>query len=123
VGTQFFIGGLLFFPIVPFTFFLNPAPGFFIDLGYVSLIGGVMTLLVWNALVRMDTIGRITTLVFAVPATSIVIQSILTGEVPTPLSIAGVCVMFAGIYVSRLNPTRRLAKAGQVTPQISAGPD
>jgi drug/metabolite transporter (DMT)-like permease len=123
VGTQFFIGGLLFFPFVPFTFFLNPTLGFFVDLGYVSLIGGVLTLLVWNALVRMDTIGRITTLVFAVPATSIVLQWILTGELPTTLSVAGVCVMFAGIYVSRLSPTRRLVKQGPADTQLSGETD
>jgi drug/metabolite transporter (DMT)-like permease len=123
VATQFFLGGLLFFPFVPFTFFLNPTPEFFIDLGYVSLVGGVLTLLVWNALVRMETIGRVTTLVFAVPAASVIIQSILTKELPTPLSIAGVCVMFAGIYVSRLRPGTRLTTIVRLGKRSSTKPD
>jgi len=123
VATQFFVGGLFFFPFVPFTFYLDPTPGFFIDLAYVTLVGGVVTLLIWNALVRMDTVGKITTLVFAVPATSVVIQSILTHELPTPLSIAGVCVMFAGIYVSRLKFGRRSPAVAQVDPDVSRKPD
>ena len=123
VATQFFVGGLLFFPFVPFTFYLDPTPGFFIDLAYVSLVGGVLTLLLWNYLVRMDTIGKITTLVFAVPATSVAIQSILTHQLPTPLSIAGVCVMFAGIYVSRLKFGRRSPAAVPVDPGIPKKPD
>jgi drug/metabolite transporter (DMT)-like permease len=123
VATQFFLGGLMFFPFVPFTFFLNPTPAFFIDLGYVSLIGGVLTLLVWNALVRTDTIGRVTTLVFAVPAASVMIQSALTRELPSPLEIAGICVMFAGIYVSRLRFGARLSKASPVPQHVSSDPD
>src|SRR5208282_1216757 len=34
VATQFFIGGLLFLPFIPFTYSLNPAPEFFVDLAY-----------------------------------------------------------------------------------------
>ena len=70
VATQFFVGGLFFLPFTLFTYSLNPAPEFFIDLGYVSLVGGVATMLLWNYLVRMDKISRVTTVVFAVPATS-----------------------------------------------------
>jgi drug/metabolite transporter (DMT)-like permease len=109
VATQFFIGGLLFIPFLPFTFYLNPTPLFFIDLGYVSVAGGAITLLLWNAMVRMESIGRVTTIAFAVPATSVVIQALLTGQLPTPVEILGVAVMFAGIYISRIRPGRVLA--------------
>jgi drug/metabolite transporter (DMT)-like permease len=118
VATQFFIGGLLFLPFFPFVFFLNPTPGFFIDLGYVSVIGGAITLLLWNAMARMESIGRVTTLAFAVPATSVVIQAIVTGEIPTPVEILGVAIMFAGIYISRLRPGKVLAAPAAVAPTI-----
>jgi drug/metabolite transporter (DMT)-like permease len=108
VATQFIIGGLLFFLFVPFTFSLDPAPGFFIDLGYVTFVGGVISILVWSAMLRTESVGRITTLVFAVPATSVAIQAALTHQLPTLLSLAGICVMFTGIYVSRLKPERAL---------------
>jgi len=123
VATQFFLGGLFYLPLVPFTYFLNPAPEFYIDFGYVTLIGGVLSLLLWSALVRMETIGKVTTLIFAVPATSVVIQAILTDQLPTPISIAGVCVMFSGIYVSRLRPGRRHVSTAPIEPRVSPNPD
>jgi drug/metabolite transporter (DMT)-like permease len=57
---------------------------------------------------RMESIGSVTTLAFAVPATSVVIQAIVTGEIPTPVEIFGVAIMFAGIYISRLRPGKVL---------------
>jgi drug/metabolite transporter (DMT)-like permease len=104
VATQFLIGGLLYVPLFPFVFYLNPTPEFFVDLAYVSVIGGAATLLLWNAMVRMESIGRVTTLAFAVPATTVIIQALLTGEIPSPVEILGVCIMFAGIYISRIRP-------------------
>jgi drug/metabolite transporter (DMT)-like permease len=58
---------------------------------------------------RMESIGRVTTIAFGVPATSVVIQALLTGELPTPIEILGVAVMFVGIYISRIRPGRVLA--------------
>ncbi len=115
VATQFFLGGIFFLPFIPFTFFLMPTVGFFVDLGYVSFIGGVLSLLVWSVMLRMETVGKITTLVFAVPATTVIIEAVLTGQLPTGASILGICVMFAGIYVSRLksvNPTVTVSPVG-----------
>ncbi|MGD0637522.1 MAG: DMT family transporter, partial [Nitrososphaerales archaeon] len=114
VATQFFIGGLLFLPFFPFVFYLNPTPAFFVDLGYVSVIGGAITLLLWNAMARMESIGRVTTLAFAVPATSVVIQALLTGEIPTSVEILGVAIMFAGIYISRIRPGKVLVAPAAV---------
>ncbi|MGA2664078.1 MAG: EamA family transporter [Nitrososphaerales archaeon] len=108
VATQFFIGGLLFLPFFPFTFRLDPAPGFFIDLAYISVVGGAVMLLLWNAMARLESIGRVTTLAFAVPAASVAIQALITGELPTSLEVLGVAVMFVGIYISRILPGRVL---------------
>lgn len=106
VATQFLIGGLLFLPLLPFDFHLHTTPMFFVDLGYVTAIGGVFNLLLWNSMARIESIGKITTIAFAVPATTVAIQALLTGEVPTPVEVAGVAAMFLGIYISRLNPGR-----------------
>lgn len=122
VATQFFIGGLFFLPFLPFTFYLDPTPLFFVDLGYVTVIGGVVSLLIWSAMLRVETVGRITTLIFAVPATTVVIQAILTSQLPSPLSVVGVCVMFVGIYVSRLKTARKLATMPSANAPVSAKP-
>jgi len=111
VATQFFLGGLFYLVMMPFTFYVDPTPEFFADLGYVTVIGGVISLLVWSAMLRLESVGRITTLIFAVPATTVVIQSALTRQFPTLLSVAGICVMFTGIYVSRLKSGREIVVA------------
>ncbi|MBI3116209.1 MAG: hypothetical protein HYZ12_02605 [Thaumarchaeota archaeon] len=41
-----------------------------------------------------------TTMVFAVPVTTVGIQSIETMTIPNPASILGSIVLFAGIFVS-----------------------
>lgn len=120
VATQFFLGGLFYLPLIPFTFFLDPTPGFYIDLGYVTIVGGVVSLLVWNTMLRMETVGRITTLVFAVPATAVAIQAILTDQLPSAVSVLGVCVMFLGIYISRRQPQGQLVAAVPVEARVPA---
>ena len=104
VGSQFLIGGVLFLPFFPFTFHLDPSSVFFLDLGYVSVLGGTVLFLLWNAMARLESIGRITTIAFAVPAMAVAIQALLTGEVPTPVEVLGVVLMFGGIYISRILP-------------------
>ena len=100
VATQFLIGGLFFLPFLPFSFQLDLTPVFLADLGYVAIVGGTASLLLWNAMARMESIGRVTTIAFAVPAVALVIQAALTGEIPTPVEVLGVAVMFVGIYIS-----------------------
>jgi drug/metabolite transporter (DMT)-like permease len=122
VATQFLVGGLLFVPFSAFGFYLNPAPALFIDLGYVTAIGGAASLLLWNAMTRVESIGKVTTLAFGVPATSVVIQALLTGEIPTTVEIAGVAIMFVGIYISRLRPGRVLVAPPTEGPATPVAP-
>jgi drug/metabolite transporter (DMT)-like permease len=82
------------------------------------VIGGAVTLLLWNAMVRMESIGRVTTLAFAVPATTVIIQALLTGEIPSPVEILGVCIMFGGIYISRLRPGMVLVAPTEPEPVV-----
>ncbi|MBI3024008.1 MAG: EamA family transporter, partial [Thaumarchaeota archaeon] len=100
VGTALLLGSILF-PIgsIPchdaqFT------EGFIIDLAYVSIPGGAISLFLWNGMVKLERIGRLTTMVFAVPVTTVGIQSIETMTIPNPASILGSIVLFAGIFVS-----------------------
>jgi len=100
VGTAFLIGSIPFligsipFHSVQFT------SGFLIDLAYVSIPGGAISLFLWKRMIQMERIGRVTTMVFAVPVTTIGIQAIETLAIPSVLSILGSIVLFAGIFVS-----------------------
>jgi drug/metabolite transporter (DMT)-like permease len=117
LATQFLVISLLFIPFVPFNFYASVTPEFAADLLYVSLIAGVASFFLWLSMTRMETIGKLTALVFAVPAASIAIQSILTGAMPDPASLLGFALMFVGIYVSRTHGgglSKAVPSAGEI---------
>jgi len=98
--TQFVLGS------IPFVIgaFLFPKFNFnsslFIDLIYVVVFTGLIQYYLWNGLLRRGRVGRITTMAFAVPATSIIVDSVLSSTLPSDLAIIGATVMFFGIFIS-----------------------
>lgn len=101
--TQFLVGSI---PLIIGSFFfpqLNVTPNFLVDLTYVIVFTGVVQFYLWNGLLRRGRVGRITTMAFAVPAVSILIDSVRNLAVPPFYEIAGAAVMFLGIFVSNWN--------------------
>ncbi len=94
LGSIPFIVGAFLFPKFDLT------ENLFLDLLYIVGITGVIQYYLWNALLRRGRVGRITTMAFAVPATSIVIDSVLSSTLPSDLAVAGAAVMFFGIFLS-----------------------
>ncbi len=72
----------------------------FFDLIYIVVFTGMIEYYLWVGLLRRGRVGRITTMAFAVPATSILIDSVLSFTFPSYLAIAGAVVMFFGIFLS-----------------------
>jgi len=101
VATQFLVCALIFWLVSPFSFTLAPNSEFLLDLAYVSILNGAVGFMLWNAMVRMETVVRLTTLVFSVPAATVVVQAFSTGVLPSVASVIGMGVMFLGIYISR----------------------
>jgi len=112
--TQFLLGslpfliGALIFPEFHFT------QGLFIDLIYIVVFTGLIQYYLWNGLLRRGRIGRITTMAFAVPATSIIIDSILTSSIPSYIAIVGAAIMFFGIFLSSWTEDRGQLKSVKV---------
>ena len=98
--TQFLLGSILFIAGAFFYPKFDLTENLVFDLLYIVLITGVVQYYLWNALLRRGRVGRITTMAFAVPATSIVIDSVLSSTLPSVLAIAGALVMFLGIFLS-----------------------
>ena len=98
--TQFLVGSI---PLIFGCLFLPkfiPSTNLFFDLIYVVVFTGVIQYYLWNGMLRRGRVGRITTLAFAVPATSILIDSVRSSTIPSYLSIVGAGVMFFGIFIS-----------------------
>jgi drug/metabolite transporter (DMT)-like permease len=98
--TQFYVGAI---PFVIGSFFfprVNPTINFFVDFVYIVIFMGIFQYFLWNKLLRLGRVGRITTMAFAVPATSIFLDAVLYSEIPALLSIIGAGIMFAGISIA-----------------------
>lgn len=108
--TQFILGsipfliGALIFPEFHFS------ESLFVDLIYIVVFTGVIQYYLWNGLLRRGRVGRITTMAFAVPAASIIIDSILTSSIPSYIAIVGAIVMFFGIFLSSWNEEGNMTK-------------
>jgi drug/metabolite transporter (DMT)-like permease len=98
--TQFLVGsipclvGTAFYPEAKFT------PNLIGDLLYIIIFTGLVQFYLWNGLLRRGRVGRITTLAFAVPATTIFIDYVRGISIPTDYAIVGAVLMFAGIFIS-----------------------
>jgi drug/metabolite transporter (DMT)-like permease len=101
VATQFLYGALLFFLIAPLDYRLEVNPNFLFDLVYLSTLSGVVSFLLWNAMARLQRVGKTSTLIYSIPVTVTLVQYIETSLLPPPVSLIGICLMIFGIYISR----------------------
>ena len=99
-ATQFLVGsipcvvGSVFYPQI------SPGVNLAVDLVYIVLFSGVVLFFLWNGLLRRGRVGRITTLGFAVPAVTIVIDSVRTLTLPSPFAVFGGVMMFIGVFIA-----------------------
>jgi len=102
VASQLLIAGLLFLSLTPLGYRVKATPGFWFDLTYLSLLSAAASFLLWNAMARLDRIGRVSTLVYLIPVAVTVVEYVETSVLPPPVSWIGICLMIFGIYISRL---------------------
>jgi drug/metabolite transporter (DMT)-like permease len=119
VGTQLLICGTLFAVFAPITFAVNVTPEFLLDLGYISIFSGFASFLLWSGMLRRERVGKVTTLAFAVPAMTTLIEAIETGVIPSLATLGGIGIIFLGIYISSIETPVRM-KTG---PRMRAVPE
>ena len=102
VGTQLLVCGIIFAAFSPLTFAVRVTPEFLVDLCYISLFSGFGLFFLWNGMLRRERVGKVTTLAFAVPAMTTLIETVETGVLPGPETLAGIVIIFLGIYVSNV---------------------
>ena len=98
--TQFLVGsipgavGCLFFPQI------SPGISLLVDVAYLAIFSGVALFVLWNGLLRRGRVGRITTMAFAVPAMTILVDSVRTLSLPSALAVLGGVMMFIGVFIA-----------------------
>ena len=102
-ASQFLIGGLIMLVLSPLDFKLQLSTSFIEDLIWMATLGGALQFVLWNQMIRISKVNRITVLAFSVPIFTIALEAIMTGRIPAIYSMVGVSVMFIGILLSRIN--------------------
>jgi drug/metabolite transporter (DMT)-like permease len=100
VATQLFVVALLLLICAPLNYRLVIVPNFWFDLAYLSILSGALNFSLWNGLVRSQKIGKSSTLVYLIPVTATLAQSVQTSFVPDPVSLTGLIMMTLGIYIA-----------------------
>jgi drug/metabolite transporter (DMT)-like permease len=103
VGTLFLVGSVPLLAASAFNPHVSLTQGFVFDIFYMGVLGGAVQLFLWNTMLRVERVGRLTTMVFAVPATAVAIQAVESYTFPALASIVGASLMFLGIYMANRN--------------------
>ena len=101
VATQFLFGAFIFLLLTPLGFRVNVTPVFWFDVAYLSVFSAAASFLLWNAIARMQRVGKTSTLIYSTPLTVTALQYIETSILPPPISLIGICLMIFGIYIAR----------------------
>jgi drug/metabolite transporter (DMT)-like permease len=85
------------------------------DIGYLVLAASVLSLYLWGRLLKLERVTRLTVIIFVTPVITMAYDVITTGVVPNWLALAGVALIFIGIYTSNI-----LAHRGEKTPAATS---
>jgi len=100
VATQLFVVALLFLVCAPLNYKLVIVPNLWFDLAYLSILSAAVNFSLWNGLVRSQRIGKSSTLMYLIPVTATLAQSVQNSVIPDPVSITGLILMTIGIYIA-----------------------
>jgi len=105
--TQLLLGSLVFLALSPLDFRVQFNPNMVEDLLFSAVLGGSVLFYLWNYMVRIERVGKVTVLAFSVPILSSALD-VLTGEAQLDsMSVTGMGVMFLGILLSRSKEMKR----------------
>ncbi|PWV71961.1 Permease of the drug/metabolite transporter (DMT) superfamily [Prauserella marina] len=76
-------------------------PGAILGAVYLGLFPTAIGFSTWAYALRRTEAGRLTATTYAVPAVSVLLSSVLLGEVPSVLGLLGGAVCLAGVAISR----------------------
>jgi drug/metabolite transporter (DMT)-like permease len=100
VATQLLFVALISLVLAPLDYKLTVTSNFLFDLAYLSIIGGAAAFYLWNGIVRLQRIGRASTLVYLAPVTATLVQIIQTSVIPDIVPLIGLALMILGLYLS-----------------------
>ncbi|QKR00672.1 DMT family transporter [Metallosphaera tengchongensis] len=99
-ASQFALGSVILLALLPLNPRISLNSSLLEDLGYTSILGGALSFLLWNMMVKLEKVSRITVLSFSVPMLATLVDA-LSGDPVYPFQVVGILVMLLGILISR----------------------
>jgi drug/metabolite transporter (DMT)-like permease len=83
-------------------FGIKPSFDFGFDIAYLALGASIVNLFLWAALLKLERVTKLTVVIFVTPVITLVYTVITTDVLPSYLTLAGVALIFVGIYASNI---------------------
>jgi drug/metabolite transporter (DMT)-like permease len=113
LATASFITFLLYSAASVVDFRIAPSGNLAVDLVFIGVVVNAFSFYLWNSLLRVEKVGRLTTVVFFAPVITLVYTVAATRVIPSSVTLAGVALIFVGIYIAN-------ARRGEAAPQESS---
>lgn len=99
--TQFLLGSAFFGLGSLIDFKVDFNMEFLAGIIYTSTLGGALLFLLWNLMLRVEKVAKVTVLTFSIPIVTTAL-GVLSGDVLLPIQLIGIALMLLGIVLSRL---------------------
>jgi drug/metabolite transporter (DMT)-like permease len=83
-------------------FGIRPTANLAFDLLYLGLASGIVALFLWAALLKTERIAKLTVIIFITPVITLAYGIATTRVIPSYITLAGVALIFVGIYASNI---------------------
>ena len=100
--SQFVLGSGLLTLLLPLDYKIDFDSQFFYGILYTSTLGGAIAFFLWNLMLRVEKVSKVTVLSFSVPILATLIEFVVFGNPPLSIQFLGISLMFVGILLSRL---------------------
>ncbi|WP_245529268.1 DMT family transporter [Caldisphaera lagunensis] len=105
-ATQFIIGsgfmGLIDIFSIRKGFYFIPSLKLLESIVYISTIGGAFQFLIWNYLLKLERVNKVTIFAYIIPVATTIIQALLYKSLPKLFEIIGLLIMISGVIIARL---------------------
>jgi drug/metabolite transporter (DMT)-like permease len=95
---SFFLYGA--FSLTDFT--MRPSVDLAVDVTFLGLVSGALNFYIWMAMIKVEKVGKLTTMIFLAPVITLLYSVATTGAIPSYVTLGGVGLIFIGIYAANL---------------------
>jgi drug/metabolite transporter (DMT)-like permease len=102
LATATFVAFLLYGAFSFTDFSVRPTVQLAADVGFLGIVAGAFNFYLWMALIRIEKVGKLTTVIFLAPVITLIYTVATTRAIPSYITLTGVALIFLGIYAANI---------------------